>query len=436
MVNRRSASPQPNTSKDEKRAIILTALPVEYKAVQAHLEGLERHVDQNGAEFEHGFFESQWISWKVAIAQSGVGSIRAAVLTQKAILHFYPDIVMFVGVAGGLKDVSIGDVVAATKVYGYEFARAEESLRPRPVVHSSSFALEQCARAEVVRGRWLRWASPGPKQLAPGAFVAPIAAGSKVVASTDSATYTFIREEFSDALAVEMEALGVLDAAYSCSLGGTIAICGISDLITGKEAADASGFQEIASRNASAFAFSMLEQLRPTRGIPIYPAIELGPASGSALTSEEAKRIHAVYRAAAGVMESAIAAAARELASLDASAQSGRVLSGYRRWATRKRKIRESSYREALGEIVYQAIGPRFRSEMTPREILDALERAGVERRTLTSRHIRRIYVSTAGVLKLAELQECFERAGLGAYVGDRLEGLERGRHMWELRNQ
>jgi nucleoside phosphorylase len=69
-----------------KRAVILTALPVEYRAVRKHLSDCSEETHEKGTVYETGRFEG----WQVLIAEIGAGNETAAVEAERAIQHFSP----------------------------------------------------------------------------------------------------------------------------------------------------------------------------------------------------------------------------------------------------------------------------------------------------------------------------------------------------------
>jgi len=251
------------------RAVILTAIPIEYQAVRAHLSSLTEMIHPQGTVYETGTFECPGREpWLVTIVEIGAGNPGAAIETERAARFVNPDILMFVGVAGGIKDVELCDVVVATKVYGYESGKSEDSFRPRPSVGESSYSLVQRARAEARKDDWIKRAAVATStslSQKPRAIVAPIAAGEKVVASRRSEVFKFLRQEYGDAVAVEMEGRGFLMAAHANSDIDALIVRGISDLLGGKSRTDRAGFQERAAECASAFAFEILAKLAETK---------------------------------------------------------------------------------------------------------------------------------------------------------------------------
>jgi nucleoside phosphorylase/tetratricopeptide (TPR) repeat protein len=238
--------------------IILTALPVEFQAVVTHLQDMQEVVHPQGTIYRVGSFTGEGGALSVVVAQIGMGGGSAALETERAIHFFRPHLSLFVGIAGGLKDVRLGDVVAATKVYAYESGKAGQTIEPRPELWRASYPLEQRARHEASGETWLARLNGSLSDPLPLARIGALAAGEKVLASTQSAVYTQLKATYGDALAVEMEGHGFLQAVHvNHGLHGLV-IRGISDLIDGKAAVDAAGMQAIAARHAAAFAFQIL----------------------------------------------------------------------------------------------------------------------------------------------------------------------------------
>jgi len=267
------------TATSDLRAVdvlVVTALALERTAVLAHLSESAIHgVDHVTSDV--GVFHTPSGPLKVAVIETGAGNINASVLTSVVETALRPRLVMMIGVAGGVKDVQIGDVVAASKVYWIEGGKTSESFRPRPEVVPVSQTLVQIARRIAGDQTWIT--SAPPSEGSSSAFVGPIAAGEKIVASGQSATAKLIGAAYGDTLAVAMEDFGVLHAASSPERAKFIAIRGISDLLDGKALADASGSQVQAASNAAAFAFELLalfKQLEPKAPLEASELAKLG----------------------------------------------------------------------------------------------------------------------------------------------------------------
>ncbi|MFE6824163.1 5'-methylthioadenosine/S-adenosylhomocysteine nucleosidase [Streptomyces sp. NPDC057690] len=236
----------------EPIAVVLTALPVEYDAVRALLGSLDEVVLEDGTRLEQGRLSGT--DWTVALAELGEGALNTAALTTRIVSALAPECLLFVGVAGGLKeDLRLGDVVVGTKVYAVHGGKqTPQGFLARPEVWHGSHRLVQAARSALRDLDGVR------------AHRKPIACGDVVLADDRSALRDHIRRTYNDAYAIEMEGSGASHAAH---LGGgldALVIRGISDLAdAGKGTADAEGSQELAAGQAAKVAVAVLRKHAP-----------------------------------------------------------------------------------------------------------------------------------------------------------------------------
>jgi nucleoside phosphorylase len=245
------------------RALIVTALPVEFRAVCEYLEETEEIEHREGSIYKRGLFDAHGSCWEVVVVEAGKHNVHAALETERAIREFEPRVALFVGVAAGLKDVTVGDVVAASEVYNYESGKEAEEFLVRPKGSESSYRLMQRARAEARSTEWIHRIKNKRLGQSPRAWVGPIVAGEKVLANTQGPSYQRLRKQYNDALAAEMEGSGFMAAAKANTRVDALVIRGISDLVDGKSESDSHGWQDSASGHASAFAFEVLSKLNP-----------------------------------------------------------------------------------------------------------------------------------------------------------------------------
>ncbi|SDZ02469.1 Nucleoside phosphorylase [Amycolatopsis xylanica] len=235
--------------------VILTAFNEEYKAVLDRLDNVEQHVHDRGTRFDIGTVRGT--TCHVAVSLAGKGNQPAAVMAERAIAHFSPTALMFVGVAGALWDTPLGDVVVATHVYGYHGGTSEDDgLKSRPRSWELAHEISQLAQHIARTGNWKDTAPDGAE-----VRFGPIAAGEIVQNSRSSREARWIREHYNDALAVEMEGAGVAQAGH---LNGApvVIVRGVSDKADGSKTSEADqNWQPRAAANAAEFATYLATEL-------------------------------------------------------------------------------------------------------------------------------------------------------------------------------
>jgi len=237
---------------------ILSPIHVEHNAILAQLPAtIEKMVDGN--RYLIGQFQGKFHYFNLITQEAGSKNENIALATERVIRQFNPVVVILAGVAGGVKDVAIGDVVVGTKYYGYEFGKVTpDGFATRP--ESCYYSRELQAVAKSVAGS-NNWRHRAKNIAASKAVFGAIAAGNKVIAATDSEAYRLLKLTYNDTTAIEMEAVGFGQAMLSYPATRFINIRGISDLLDGKSKSDAGGSQELAAENMAAFVFELLYQL-------------------------------------------------------------------------------------------------------------------------------------------------------------------------------
>ncbi|WLW52066.1 effector-associated domain 2-containing protein [Streptomyces sp. YU58] len=267
--------------------VILTALPVEFKAVTALLRDQSVLVHPEGTRFVRGALPG--VAGTVAVSRVGVGNVTAAIITERARQWLRPQALLFVGVAGGLKaEAALGDVVVSTKVHQLHSGKETPTgFTARPVPGAVSHALEQAAGIALRTDAWYAWIPDAVRETwhgrAPQVHFQPVIAGEVVLNSENAPLRDQIKAYYGDALAIEMESAGVAGAAQLSRDLQILTLRGISDHADrGKADADASGSQHRASAHAAAAAAALLGELLSAEAAGAGTSRTAPPAAGVA----------------------------------------------------------------------------------------------------------------------------------------------------------
>jgi nucleoside phosphorylase len=241
-------------NRDDQLVVVLSALEVEYRAVRAHVLDVEAWQHPSGTIFEIGTIAGT--DRRIAMALTGKGNVQAGVITAHS-AEFAPVAVVFVGIAGALRDtIELGDLIVATRVYGYHGGRQEDdefSVRPR--AWDAAHRLIQLAQ-HLSRTSWQAELDGG--LTTPKAHFEAVAAGDVVLDSRKAALAGFLRRNYNDAVAVSMEDAGVAQAAHLSGID-VIVVRGISDKADGTKNATSRDWQPIAAANAASFAIALIK---------------------------------------------------------------------------------------------------------------------------------------------------------------------------------
>jgi nucleoside phosphorylase len=146
----------------------------------------------------------------VTVIELGPGNIETAMEAGRVRGDGSADILLFVGIAGALKDLALGDVVAAHEVVWLHRAKlADDELQYRPQVNSCTRELVQIARYTANRDAWQKRLAIPPK-VAPKALVGQILSGEELI--KDANYKRTLGGRYSDAVAVENEGYGLARA--------------------------------------------------------------------------------------------------------------------------------------------------------------------------------------------------------------------------------
>ena len=251
---------QAERAKPVMRAVLLCALLVELEALDAQLReqgAVGEKTIGGGDVFKTGRLAGEHISWDLFVGCSERSNPASAASAANVIATLKPQVAVFVGVAGGIAgEIQLGEVVAATTVFDYDQGKdTAAGYQAREVQLHSTFALRQRAmHVAAAPSMWTRRIAP-PEKNQPAeirALVEPIAAGGKVVTSSQSQTAQLIAQTAPRAVAVETEGAGFLTAIDHTAGVSGIVIRGISDMRDDKAVNDRKRWQAKAAGRAAA----------------------------------------------------------------------------------------------------------------------------------------------------------------------------------------
>lgn len=264
--------------------IILTALAEEYDAVCSLIINLSPLPSDNStpnpATWQLGEIQCTKFNraYRVAVGMVGLGGPDQALATLGAIRKWKARYIFSVGIAGGVSQLKLGDVIIADLIHWYEWGKFGGGFKLRDsLTYITDIGLLNLANSYALKSDWLRKIdiSP-PNNIMPNAVIGEIASGSKVVDLYSDVLFRDIFNKWPNVKAVDMVGVGIANAIEQAKSPGFpvgfMMVRGISDLlhqqdfIKNKSMVKLDSGKSYAARTAAAFAIGLI-----SNGLPFPP---------------------------------------------------------------------------------------------------------------------------------------------------------------------
>ncbi|MBU0520145.1 5'-methylthioadenosine/adenosylhomocysteine nucleosidase [bacterium] len=243
---------------------ILGAFPEETAWIKSQTENLHS-VEKMGIKFLLGKLEGKHI----AIVETSIGKVNAAMTTTLLLEHFLPQYVIFTGVAGGLNpDLLPGDIVIGERTVQHDLGDfTPQGIIPKgmrnpltsirnPVYFAADSLLLTAAQAAAAKVDFEPIETSAGKRY-PAIIYGTITTGDAFIAFIDK------KQELRDlhhAEAVEMEGAAVAQICYQHGYPLLVIRC-LSDNSDENAEVDFEKFYEVAARNANRLVLEIVKGL-------------------------------------------------------------------------------------------------------------------------------------------------------------------------------
>lgn len=268
------------------RVGVLTIIDEEFEEVCSALGASEHVADSAYYADDEGRFD---VVVRQAADRSNVPAMGA---TLQMIEEFRPEVISLVGIAGGIagrENVALGDVVVGSYLHYAEFLKRAEAgdlaryfAYDQPTVSLRDSYVDPLRREATWQVRIPNGLRPAPG--VPKVVIGSIVAGEKVLGNPKHEEQRAVVEErFSDAVAVDMESVGVARAVHEARRAvdynpRLVIVRGVSDLVrTGEledeeaaaeeNARERATWKRYAASAAAAFAGAFCDRIRRSHDV-------------------------------------------------------------------------------------------------------------------------------------------------------------------------